>query len=341
MNWSTFKDRVKALCYLDSTSPNPEVQSLFDQYCQQVAIDLQTRIPGFQDGHVTHLTAADAAAFGAVGRSFEFPTGMMTFDSLRVERFAGELPDAMVVEGAGSTGFNTYYLHTGSMFGGRKQYVAPGFEINAPTIAWLDSDEYWAIFAGMGPPAYAGSDASQTPDLVGEWFTSEYSEPGFEITGAPPAPTVRRPTLQELVDAGLVTPQYRSRSLSFMDWEQMKRFVEAEEPCPQEGTAPCFVWSTPEQSMRSFVLLPNLLTDPNDRLALRFNGVRDSFSNSDVVPFNSQAVTAAHYFVRGHLMLNHHEKRLIGQEFLQRYERERTLLYLDMKNRRESATMKK
>jgi hypothetical protein len=103
-------------------------------------------------------------------------------------------PDAMVVEGGGSTEFNIYYFFTGSIFGGRKQYVAPGFEVNAPRITWETSDGYWAIIAGMGNPAYAGSDDSQTPDLVDEWLTSDDSEPGFEMTGAPPAPTVRPAT---------------------------------------------------------------------------------------------------------------------------------------------------
>jgi hypothetical protein len=103
------------------------------------------------------------------------------------------VPDAIVVEGAGSSQFNQLYLVRTGLVGGKKRYMVAGDFINPRVIEWSTSSQSWVISAGSGDAHYRSYDDVETPDLATTWL----SDPDQFDVGLDPAPTVRKPTFHD------------------------------------------------------------------------------------------------------------------------------------------------
>lgn len=99
------------------------------------------------------------------------------------------VPDAMVVEGAGSTEANGLYLRDGE-FGGKPRYtIIGGSNVGNQNSIFYDDQETIGFFWYIGGNfAYGSTDNTPTPDLAETWLVN---------TGTPPAPTVRRATAED------------------------------------------------------------------------------------------------------------------------------------------------
>lgn len=92
--------------------------------------------------------------------------------------------DAMVVEGAGTAAANGTYLRDGDS-GGKPRYTLVGGTTNEDSIVGGNSG--WVIFNDE-TLSYNTGESVATPDLVVSWTGTN-----------PPIPTVRRPTMAELL----------------------------------------------------------------------------------------------------------------------------------------------
>lgn len=113
------------------------------------------------------------------------------------------LPDAMVVEGAGTTALNKVYPRDGD-YNGNPLYTREVPSIPSPVDAYIrKTGTSWAIGTPDLDTEYYGSNAA-TPDLVETWtFNNTGPIPPGEIWVQGPAPTVRRATWADIDAAGI------------------------------------------------------------------------------------------------------------------------------------------
>lgn len=98
------------------------------------------------------------------------------------------VPDAMVVEGAGTAAVNGLYLRDGN-FNNFPKYALFESQSSSDVIQRVQFGATWVVgLAGGFNYKYKTSENTASPDLVENWEAAD---------GDPPAPTVRRATAED------------------------------------------------------------------------------------------------------------------------------------------------
>lgn len=343
LTWAEYTAEVTSRLGVDSINPNAELQTLLSKSAIDGTINLQKLIPSLREKHVTEYSPSTGVRVLPDATQFNLPSGIRKVDEFYYKETATDSECPSWVEGFALDGFalNTdaegYYQKTGAInpLEGIDTYeVGPTWFLNTENSLYgfriskhADGNYYPALFAlGGEDPLTDTETALPSNELY------YLSNPLTEDTDEGPA---YAPWLSDGVavwkdaadDSVIVFPELAlgtsfvrvASPLQYLPWVKFQNDSES------------LRWSSVRPGLDSFVVR-GPFPSRHDRIVLHWTGVKQSFEDTDTVPFDISCALAVSYYVKSCLLAAHKDKRLHAKHYKDLWEEQRRSIYLERKD---------